>query len=717
MFRQILKRTLLLPKLSFIGKGNYRSIDMAIQLDVALMSVGFKLSKDALDYIKTMHPVYVETTGEKIIDVLKELVGDHVKHNVYFKDFPEGVPDTLEFWMDCVVDALNTAEVSKTIQVQLAFGSVNLLDLPKYGKYLHTYEEMVAAHEEFIPYLSNKFKIIDLGDDLEHMKLSLYHNLAESNIPLNPEDRELLVKLATECINEEQPKSIPIRENKALINTIRIKAEKPILINTVTDILRLACALSDGDVTLTEVTKFKSFPRPVRKLLLKSFDSITVDKQLQDISKYRERWKRLAERIHPYDYNFKNAHKVFDVVYKKIKIFSDAQKIDQCFEIGQIHGAIYLLGKRPGVLFRNLDRILRNMESDKDLSFLLETLERVGDKVATRVLLSVREHLNNRFVLGEKRIFANSKGTVWVAEDNRDYLGSKHVNAINKLIDSIVLERLPFVNNLIINDDISQTAIPLSDKNKADGFMIMPRGSVQKIKGPILRFFMYWKQLSQRTDYDLSVQFLNSAFENSGHISYTRLRGKDKFHSGDITDAPNGATEFIDINLDTCESKYIIPQVLLYSGEGFDEVLESFFGFMERDLSQFGKPFEPRTVTTKSDLRGKGRVVYPIIFIKGGDGNWTAKWMHLYSKGRGSMNMVEGTKVSSAMIAKAIVEKDYLLMDYLINLLNDKSNTLTESEIGDVDYIENLFLGLINPGNLTKETKVITLNNLNELIV
>jgi hypothetical protein len=51
-------------------------------------------------------------------------------------------------------------------------------------------------------------------------------------------------------------------------------------------------------------------------------------------------------------------------------------------------------------------------------------------------------------------------------------------------------------------------------------------------------------------------------------------------------------------------ARYIVPQVNVYAGEGFDEVAESFFGFMERDGEQQGRPYEPRTVRMKSDLRG-----------------------------------------------------------------------------------------------------------------
>ncbi|NED51726.1 hypothetical protein G3I24_12525, partial [Micromonospora aurantiaca] len=84
-------------------------------------------------------------------------------------------------------------------------------------------------------------------------------------------------------------------------------------------------------------------------------------------------------------------------------------------------------------------------------------------------------------------------------------------------------------------------------------------------------------------------------------------------HSGDITSAPDGASEFIDLALDRVSADVIVPQVNVYSGEGFEKVEESFFGFMLRGAEQHGRPFEARTVQMKSDLRGPGRVALPLV--------------------------------------------------------------------------------------------------------
>src|SRR5438067_582425 len=100
--------------------------------------------------------------------------------------------------------------------------------------------------------------------------------------------------------------------------------------------------------------------------------------------------------------------------------------------------------------------------------------------------------------------------------------------------------------------------------------------------------------------------------------------------------APDGASEFINIRLTHLGRGFIVPQVYIYAGEGFSEVDESFFGFMTRDGEQAGQPFEARTVRMKSALYGASRTAVPLVFSRGEDGAWRAKWLHLYLRGHGT---------------------------------------------------------------------------------
>lgn len=713
IYQEIVKRVMKVPILTtdFIGDGG----PITRQLDTALISVGFKLSKNLLTYLSKRHPIAVKDMADNVLSAVKELVGDQVEHNVYFIEFPVNVPDTLEFWTQCIVDALLTPDSAGKIAFQLQTGIINLLDLPKYGKYQHSYEDMIEAHEQFIPSVKDRITILHLGKSLIDETVALYHSMAESNIPLNEDDREFLRELTKVCLTDPQPESIPVRENKAIVNHVRLENNQPLLVDTTTDILRLACALSDGDVTLQEKTKFKSFPRKIRRTLVKALNEIIEisPNKLADVNQYREQWKRLGERLHPYEYNLLHAHDVFAVARKDKQVRSLIAKAEVAFAYGDIDEVISLLSNAPGVLFRNVDRILR-VATNQETATLLNIVQMTISKVSGRVILSLREHLQDRLSQGQRRIFANKKGTAWVETDKREPFKLGTVNRFFDIFDGAITSRIPTFGNLLIDKDILDVAVPLSDKSKASGFGIMPRGSITSVGDGILRFFIYWKEKDERTDYDLSALLLDDNFEYHGHLSYTNLRSGGCVHSGDLTKAPNGASEFIDVDPDGMNFKYIIPQVDIYSGESFEDIEESFFGFMLRTPEQKGKPFEPRTVRMKSDLQDKGKVALPLVFMKDKDGHWIAKWLHMYLKGMPNMNRVEVNRVNAALLAKTIIDRDYLSVRYLIELMEKKATSISWYKKGQEIPESATYIGIEAPEDFSGN--VYTLSNLRDLI-
>jgi hypothetical protein len=82
----IIKKTLRVPV--YPSATLKRSENIARQLDVALMDVGFKLSAAALEGIGNSAPIQAVELSRDVLEAVCELVGDHVHHNVYFKDFP-----------------------------------------------------------------------------------------------------------------------------------------------------------------------------------------------------------------------------------------------------------------------------------------------------------------------------------------------------------------------------------------------------------------------------------------------------------------------------------------------------------------------------------------------------------------------------------------------------------------------------------------------------
>jgi hypothetical protein len=127
----------------------------------------------------------------------------------------------------------------------------------------------------------------------------------------------------------------------------------------------------------------------------------------------------------------------------------------------------------------------------------------------------------------------------------------------------------------------------------------------------------------------------------------------------------------------------------------------------------------------RSDLRGSGRVALPLAFLRGEDGRWRAKWLHFYLKGRPSMNIVQGNRLSTSLLARTVIERDYLRVAYLAGLMGartadgafvraaapDGLALAVKDAPGQVTYI-----GLDRPEGLPEDAAVFTLANFASLI-
>ncbi|MFE7654379.1 hypothetical protein ACFU6M_15985, partial [Streptomyces bottropensis] len=440
--------------------------------------------------------------------------------------------------------------------------------------------------------------------------------------------------------------------------------------------------------------------------------------KLADVHAHREPFKRLGERLHPHEYpRWPHAADVFAVARGEKEARSFGSRAEQLLGAGDVPGAVKLLESAPGRLFRALDLLLRAAADQTERDAVVAAAVRGAPAVSGRVVLSVREHFHNRERESEKpRIFVNRRGRAWVTPDRRPPVPATDRDRLIAALDAEIRRRLPAPGRLLVDPDILDVALPLSGRATSAGLGVLPRGSVSAVEGELLRFFVYWKETERRTDYDLSALLLRSDYDVDEWLSYTSLTAVGGEHSGDVTEAPEGASEFINLSLDRVRAAYVVPQVDIYAGEGFEEVEESFFGFMLRDGEQKGRPFEPRTVRMKSELRGVGRVALPLVFRRGDDGRWGAKWLHLYLKGISEANRVEENQVSVSKVVRAVVEREQLTVGYLIDLMSD-GDTVTDLWDGrSVPQEPVTYLGLERPEGLHPDSRVVTLGNLRDLI-
>ncbi|MER7758666.1 TerD family protein [Streptomyces sp. NPDC097619] len=734
------------------------------QFDIALMSVGFKLSGPLLERLHRLPAAEVTALADRTLGTVRELTGDHVRHNAYFRDFPHGVPDTLAFWAECAARALTDPDTRGGVlgrfrdrlrgrtAAPVLGGTLDLLSLPGYGTYQHTYAELLAAHEELIAGAGDRTTVLHPGGTPEEESTALYLALAGSVTPLGEEGLRDLAVLAGHHAHGPRPEALPVRENRAVVNRARLTAGADLLLDTVTDVLRLACALSDGDVSLATPTRFRAPSRPVRRALLAGLDAVVAadPARLAEVTAHRERFKRLGERLHPHEYpRFPHAADVFAVARGELPARTLDSRTEELFAAGDAPGAARLLAAAaPGKLLRDLDRLLRAAPDPAAAEAVVAAATGCLPRVSGRVLLSVRDHLHGRAVTGPvpgavapvdptpenpapdsspsptplppaRRVFVNGRGRAWVTADTRPPLRATDRRTLTEAIDTELRGRLPDPGHLVLDAEALDLGLPLSGKATAAGLGVLPRGSRSPVDGELLRFFVYWRQRRRDTDYDLSALVLDASYETVSWLSYTELKALGGVHSGDVTEAPQGASEFIDLRLEAVPGTVIVPQVNIYSGEGFDETEESFFGYMTRDTEQRGRPFEARTVRTKSELRGPGRVALPLAFLRGEDGRWHAHWLHLYLQGSPHANRVEENRVTVSALVRSLVERDHLTVRHLAGLLADRARTVTVRAPGDTTPLPEVpvtYIGPARPEGLHPDSRIVTPENLRDLI-
>lgn len=712
----IIQRTLRVPA-STGAAGDGTAV--ARQLDAALLDVGFSASRELLEHVGALATGPAMDLAATVVAAVRELVGDHVQHNAYFIGFPDGVPDTVEFWVErlrAAVLAGGGAATDAQLRDAVTSGGINLLDLPGYGIYQHTYAELLAAHDDLVATAGDRVTLLRLGDTAEVEAERLYLALAGSVTPHGEADLAILSQLAVTCADGAQPAEIPVRENRAVLNGIRLVLGRPLVgVDTTTDVLRLACQVSGGDASLATPTRFRAFRRPERRTLLAALDQVVAANpaKLGDVVRHAERWKRLGERLHPHEYpQWPYAQQVFAVARGERRAVGLAGRAEAAFRAGEVGRAASVLSAAPGLLLRSADRLLRQA-SAAERATVVDAVAGALGSASGRVLLSLREHVDNRLTPASARMFAGRSRRAWVGPDQRPPLPAELVAELSARLDAEVGARLPEPERpLLVDPEVLDVALPLTGKAAEGGFAVLPRGSRASVSGELLRFFTYWRQSSQRTDYDLSVLLLDDGFHSVGQVSWTNYRQDGIVHSGDITEAKDGATEFIDVPL-TARGHYVVPQVNIYAGESFDEVAESMFGYQTRTRDQGGAPFDARTVRARSQLRGPGRVALPMVFARNATG-WQAVWLHLYLRGMPSFNRVEGNNFATAERVRALVERRYLTMSYLVDRWRTKAEvTMWDGRLPDEPVT---FVGIAAPEGLPDGSETYTLDRLSELI-
>jgi hypothetical protein len=120
---------------------------------------------------------------------------------------------------------------------------------------------------------------------------------------------------------------------------------------------------------------------------------------------------------------------VFAVARGDRRVRAIAGRVEMALAAGDLGAAVRSLSAAPGLQFRSVDRLLR--ASGPDVDAVLAAVEAGADTVSGRVLLGLREHLQNR-------VDPAPAARAWVTEDTRAPLAPAVVQRVVTVLDDAV---------------------------------------------------------------------------------------------------------------------------------------------------------------------------------------------------------------------------------------------------------------------------------------
>lgn len=504
---------------------------------------------------------------------------------------------------------------------------------------------------------------IDLGDEDELRTIA--RHLIGAATSISEEDKEDVRRLLGHFLSnlrpppadlEESssdvlsvlPTEIPHKENLAFTAGVLLDhhVASDVLLTryfrTATDVLRLAVARSGGDVSLAKPTRFRSFPRAERRLLLALIDRL--DAPDEDIWRRPGPWLRLGERLHPGEHaspsepgakpgkraTYPRAAAAFARLRAGEAPLTFNGAVEKALRARDVPSALTRLRARPGELARRLDHLLRLSSPDEARS-VLEAFAACAGDVSTPVLLQVLTHFDWRATPEAVRpIFPKGNAAKVVAIPNElPPLPADVIAAVVSACEAALTARfakLAPLGKVFVDPRLASYVVPFSQRSASKALRTLVRGSrIPLPAGSTLRFFLWWKEgtvkgkPTGRVDIDLTAAMYDAAFQFRGHISWTHLRSAEfrGAHSGDITSAPDGACEFIDLDIESVLAhgpRYVVATAFAFTSQPFCDLPECFLGWMMRSEPASGEIFEPSTVVDRVDLAADQRICIPAIF-------------------------------------------------------------------------------------------------------
>lgn len=583
--------------------------------------LGYTFSREVFDVLRTYSVNELTEFYLELKAALMKLKGANVVYMPMYADFPKGVMDA--HFSELYINAM------------VHYWSDGILYPKNHRKRVN---DRLPLFDE------TKVKVLQLGSEADVRQI--FDNICTSRTSISRTDREDIAYLF-ETENMKLPDNIPHKENAAYISALYLQ-KNPLArvsglrkyIKTATDVLRLVTAMSDGDVSLAENTRYKSFTRRQRRMIMELLSGCPNIEG--DMLRYKERWIKIGERIHPsefdcsrYTLEYDRAINAFDKLRNNRKIETFAGKVEFDLAYGEYENALAELVKRPGELARRLDQLLRVAHKES----VIRSFASVAEKVSTPVLLQVREHFLHRAEQADVRVFF-PKGSLAKCHSERNNLpdiDERYCQEVVRICENALVkiygQREP-MGKVYLSEDYRNYVVPFSQRSASKAMKTIVRGSRLPMDSQTnaVRAFIWWTNMdkcdfesydSGRIDIDLSAAIFDENWNYMEHVSYTNLKSAKykACHSGDIVNGGpvdgDGVSEFLDVDVDSvvrCGARYVVYQVYSFTCQTYADMPHAMFGWMERADVDSGEIYEPKTVEQKLDLTADSMVCIPVIF-------------------------------------------------------------------------------------------------------
>ncbi len=343
----------------------------------------------------------------------------------------------------------------------------------------------------------------------------------------------------------------------------------------------------------------------------KLLDQCNTDDIIKSYNQKRKLWNII---LHLYDVkNVKRKSSSAAIMHelKKHKGYIEGPmtkyaQVEQMLRQNDREGLNDVFSGEPYLFVEYATRYLKRFFTNKQHAYdIMPILRKLNYKLLFRLwnvvrMSQQREDNQNGYV------FVIPFTNMWYTDEGPISLPQRKLKALENCVMKVLSEKVNISEKIFISKNVN-TEFKLPLTVRGDSGFLVEKGSCYRIKSDKLRFGIYWKNGETRCDLDLGAVEMDSEFNFIGFVSWnTDYKNQGITFSGDVTDAPEGAAEYLQFYLNSVRGRYILITCNRFSG--MPENNEYYIGVQTPTNKKFDEEFDPKNldyhVTDKFDGAG-----------------------------------------------------------------------------------------------------------------